>query len=340
MSDYYGVLGVAKSASQDDIKTAYRKLALKHHPDQNKDKNASDKFKTINEAYSVLSDPDKKHQYDTYGRVGPQQAQYQQQPEYSDFGDFFSEIFRGFGTSSRTRGKRQGEDVRVNIAITLEEACKGVEKQIKFTRETWCTACKGVGGNGTTCRACNGQGRVNRRNSFISIAETCPTCHGRKVEIKNKCSHCHGRGYSSENRTISISIPAGTTNQVFAVKGEGCLTDPNMVRGDLHVGIGAKPHAVFHREGNDLFCTKNITFSQACAGDKIDVKTVYGETISLKIPAGTQFKQTFRIPKKGVPTEFGSYGDLMVAVNIDVPSNLSPESIKLLKEFEQSTAKK
>lgn len=346
--DYYEVLGVAKSASSDDIKKAYRKLAKKYHPDVNPgNKEAEAKFKEINEAYSVLSDEQKRSQYDRFGH-----AAFDGTGGFGDFSDFgfggLDDIFEsfmggGFGRSRAKRGGPQrGNDIQHALEISFEEAAFGAAKEISVTRLQNCPVCSGTGAKpGTspeTCRHCHGTGQIKYSQStvfgqFVNV-KTCEYCHGEGKVITHPCENCHGRGRISKTSHISINIPAGIDDsQTISLRGEG---EPGLrggPAGDLYVTIHIRPHPIFRREGYNVICDVPISFSQAALGAEIDIPTIDGIT-RFTIPEGTQTATVFKLKGKGIKNlRNTSRGDQYIRVNIEVPKKLSPKQKELLKQF-------
>ncbi len=337
--DYYDVLGVARSASPNDIKKAYRQLALKYHPDRNKDtQEAEEKFKEVTEANNTLSDPETRQKYDMFGHAGTNAQPNPVGWPSSGFGDIFASFF------NKTRQPQQGEDVRIELVITLEDVAKGIEKQISFNRHTQCNTCKGLGGECVPCASCNGQGRHRmRQGGFMTFETPCPNCKGRKVQITKLCTECNGRGQKIDNKVISVRIPPGIDeNEVFLIRGEGSLTNSSLPRGDLHCHVRIKQHKYFTRHGINLVCKKKISFTEACLGSTTTVKTIYDDSIKLRIPPGTQVGQVFKIPNKGLPgnhKSVGQIGSLFIETELSIPQNISQKAMALLKEFEAETSK-
>lgn len=345
--DYYEVLGVNRGASPDDIKSAFRQLARKLHPDVNKEHDAEERFKEINEAYAVLSDTEKKAVYDRYGHAGLNGMG--GAPDFStiDFSDIFEEFF-GFGGSGRRRSRnqpRRGADLNLAITLTFEEAVFGVDKEIEFTRDEVCTTCRGSGAqpgtSPTRCTTCEGRGEVRQvRNTFLGSmvqVTTCPTCNGQGEVISSPCATCHGRGL--ERRTIkkTVTIPGGVDNDTqIRLPGEGqpgVFGGPN---GNLYVEIQVRPHKFFHRKGNDIHLDLNINIAQAALGAEIEVPTIDG-TATLHIPGGTQPGKIFTLKGKGVPfLRTNGRGDQLVIVNVAVPTRLSAEQRKLFEQLAQT----
>mgnify|MGYP001157845237 FL=1 len=355
MKDYYEILNVSRDASQDEIKSAYRKLAKKYHPDLNpNDKEAEQKFKEINEAYEVLSDPEKRKRYDMFGEAGANgQGGYSQ--DFGGFGDIFDDIFDiftgGFGrTSQRSRdyGPVRGADLRYELTLEFEEAVFGVEKEIQIRRAESCGTCDGTGvkpgSSKETCSKCNGTGEIRYAQrtpfgQFVRVA-TCDACGGSGEIIKEKCETCNGRGKVLKNRRIKVKIPAGVdTGSVISVRGEGEAGERGGPPGDLYVYINVKPHKIFKREGNDLYLTVPISFTEACLGAEIEVPTLEGiEKFSL--PAGTQTGEVFKLKNMGVPNLRGvGRGDLYFEVQIQVPKKLTERQKQLLLELDKEFGK-
>ncbi|RMG57506.1 MAG: molecular chaperone DnaJ [Deltaproteobacteria bacterium] len=343
--DYYRILGVPRDASLDEIKKAFRKLALKYHPDRNPgDKEAEERFKEINEAYHVLSDPEKRRMYDLYGTTmgsGTSEGF-----GFSDFGfnvggfeDIFSEFFGDiFGRSSRSRAQR-GADLRYRLEITFEEAARGAQKEIRFPRQETCPDCGGNGArNGTaveTCPVCGGRGQVSYQQGFFSVTRTCSRCRGEGRTIREYCPRCKGSGTVMREKKITVRIPPGVDNETrLKVRGEGEPGKYGGPPGDLYVVISVKPHPLFQREGNNVICEVPITFPQAALGAEIEIPTLEGKE-KLKIPAGTQTGTEFVLRGKGFPVLNGyGRGDFVVRVIVEVPKRLTKRQKELLREFE------
>ncbi|MCC2638346.1 MAG: chaperone protein DnaJ [Moraxellaceae bacterium] len=349
--DYYEVLGVAKTASADEIKKAYRKLAMKHHPDRNPDdKSAEDKFKEANEAYEMLSDEDKRAAYDRHGHAGVD-------PNmggggfggagggsFSDiFGDVFGDIFGGGGGGGRG-GQRvnRGSDLRYTLELDLEEAVRGTTVQIRVPKLSTCEVCDGSGAKkGTfpeTCRTCAGNGQVRMQQGFFSVAQTCPTCRGRGKTIKDPCNACHGQGRVEKAKTLEVKIPAGVdTGDRIRLSGEGEAGPNGGPSGDLYVQVSVRAHKIFERDGADLYCEVPISFADAALGGELEVPTLEGR-VKLKIPEGTQTGKLFRLRGKGVaPVRGGGQGDLLCRIVVETPVHLSKRQKELLREFQQDT---
>ena len=362
--DYYEVLGVSRDASEDEIKKAYRKLAMKYHPDKNPDnKEAEEKFKEASEAYEVLSDKEKRQLYDQYGHAGIDQQfgnggfswnDFSHFDDISDlFGGGFSSIFDtlfGGGFSSRSRESQrysnQGENIQIDLALTLKEIALGTEKKVRITVKDICDQCRGTGsadGKAETCPQCHGTGQVRTvRQSLFgqmqSISE-CPSCRGEGKIIRNKCPKCMGEGRISKNKEINVKIPAGVEeNQVIRLRGQGNVGPRNGSYGDILVVIHEKPDELFERDGNNIILELPITVTQAVLGDEVIVPTLTG-TAKMKIPPGTQSGRIFRLRGQGIKG-LNSYsrGDLLVKIKVVVPTKLSREEMELynrLKEFDK-----
>lgn len=350
--DYYAVLGVSKGASEAELKSAYRNLAKKHHPDANKEKGSQEKFKEINEAYQVLSDPSKRSNYDQFGSAeGPQFGGGGGFSGAQDFGDIFgnfSDIFEGFGfggrssRQSQTPSRRRGEDIRVDTSITLEEAAKGVEKEIHIRHLTACETCSGTGSRGKkaaeSCKTCGGRGEVRQTRQTMlgnmSTVTACPTCHGEGQTITDPCGDCGGTGRSARSKTMNVKIPAGVDEgSKLRVTGEGNIGQRGGERGDLYVYIDVKRHAQFERDGSDIHSPLNVTYAQSAIGDEIDVNTLQG-VMKLKIPPGTQSQTVMRLKGKGMPhLQHHGAGDHYVVIHVETPKNLSPEERTVLEYF-------
>ena len=352
--DYYDILGVDKSADAQAIKKAYRKLAMKYHPDRNPDnKEAEEKFKEVNEAYEVLSDENKRRTYDQFGHqgvngqggFGGQGFGGQGFGGFEDiFGDVFGDIFGGgFGNSrTRRRGPERGSDIRHSINISFEEAAFGKKTSIKLNRSEECSECNGsgtkVGTSKKTCPTCNGAGEVRtvQRTPFGNIASSriCSTCEGEGEVIESPCPKCSGRGSTRKVKTIEVDIPAGIDDgQMIKLSGQGEIGNKGGPRGDLYLVINVERHPLFTREGTDIHFEMPITFVQAALGDEIEVPTLDGK-VKYKVPEGTQTGTVFRLREKGIPRIRGnSRGDQYVKVVVDVPKKLNESQKDILREF-------
>lgn len=348
--DYYEILGLDKSASAEDIKKAYRKLAKKYHPDVSTEKDAEKKFKEVQEAYDVLSDSQKKAQYDQFGHQAPGGGFGQGGFSSSGFGDFdFSDIFSSFfgGGASRSRptqrnAPRKGSDIRKVMTVTFEESVFGKKEKIKVPVYDECHVCHGSGAQSKsdikTCSRCNGNGQVIMEEQTIfgrtRTRATCPSCGGTGKEIKNKCTNCNGEGVERVTKTVEVKVPAGIdNNQHIRLPGYGNKGQNGGPNGDLYILIKVKPSDEFVRQGDDIIVTQPITFSQAALGDEIKVKTVYGD-VMLTIPAGTQSESKFRLRGKGMTNvRTKQKGDQHVIITVATPKKLSAEQKKLFEEL-------
>jgi molecular chaperone DnaJ len=338
--DYYEVLEVERGADADSITKAYRKLAMKHHPDRNAgDSESEDKFKEAAEAYDVLRDPDKRARYDRYGHAGLEG--FNGAPHFNNardvfnvFGDLFADLFGG----GHRGGPHPGRDLQYQLEIDLAEAAKGVRKTFTIPREELCPECGGSGAKrGTrpaTCRRCDGHGVVIQRQGFFSVQRTCPGCGGQGVVITDPCGHCHGAGRVSVRRTIDVNIPPGVDTGIrVRVPGEGEPGDPGAPRGDLFVVVRVREHPLFQRDGNHLVCQVPITFSQAALGAEIDVPTLDG-AIKHPLPRGVQSGEVLRVTGQGMPNiRGGRRGDLLVQVVLETPRNLTKRHEELFREL-------
>lgn len=345
--DYYEVLGVSKTATADEIKKAYRKLALKHHPDRNKgNKEAEERFKEAAEAYAILSDSQKRAQYDQFGHsLGGSGFQGFEGFEgaFQGFGDIFGDLFEDFfGTSShrgRSRGGSRGADLEYSVEISLEQAAQGKEVSIEFPRAERCDNCQGSGAEPgsklSVCSACNGQGEVRISQGFFTMRRTCPRCQGEGKQIEKPCTSCHGSGRVRKTRKLNVKIPAGIEDgSQLKITGEGESGERGGPRGNLYVYVSVKPHPIFERAGKDLLIEAKIAIHQAVLGTQIEVPTLDGK-VRLKIPAGTQPGSVFRLKGKGLHDlhGYGGVGDELVRINVEIPDRLSSEEKRLLEEF-------
>ena len=361
--DYYEVLGVSKGASEEEIKKAYKKLARKYHPDMNPgDKEAEEKFKEVNEANEVLSDPEKKARYDQFGFAGVDPSYGAgagggaygggMDFDFGDLGDIFGSFFGGgFGGATRSdpNAPQRGESLRTSVSITFEEACFGCEKEVIIERVEPCDECRGSGcEKGTTaevCSECGGRGVVQRRQQtplgFMSSSSPCPKCGGRGKIIHKPCKTCGGRGQVRKRKTIKVSIPAGIDNgQTISLRGQGNAGRNGGPAGDLLIVIAVRAHDIFRREGTSILCEAPITFAQAALGAELEIPTIDGK-VKYTIPEGTQSGTTFRLKGKGVPGMGGrARGDQYVTVYIETPRNLNREQKAALKKFSELLGEK
>ncbi len=360
--DYYEVLGVDKNASADEIKKAYRKLAKQYHPDLNKDNpEAAEKFKEVGEAYSVLSDSDKKARYDQFGHAGVDGSGGGgfsggfEGFDMGDLGDIFGSFFGGgggfggFGGSSRRNAPQKGRDIRASIDLTFEEAAFGCKKDVKVSRLENCSTCGGsgakVGTNAETCSRCGGRGQIrsvqNTPFGQIQTNTTCPECRGKGTVIKERCTDCQGAGKSRKSDKISINIPAGVDHgQAVRVRGKGDAGESGGPNGDLYVTINIKRHAIFEREDFDVYVEIPVSFVQATLGCELEVPTLDGKK-TLNIPEGTQSGTKFKLKDAGIPYRNGSSrGNQYVTVNVEIPKNLNQKQKDALMQFAAETNEK
>ncbi|EMI5490416.1 molecular chaperone DnaJ [Providencia stuartii] len=345
--DFYEVLGLEKNASDKDIKRAYKRLAMKYHPDRNQEnkEESESKFKEIKEAYEVLSDEQKRAAYDQYGHAAFEQGGMGGGGGFgggADFSDIFGDVFGDiFGGGRRQQRPSRGSDLQYNMELTLEEAVRGVTKEIRIPTLESCDVCHGSGAKpGTsadTCPTCHGMGQVHMRQGFFSVQQPCPTCHGRGKVIKDPCNKCHGHGRVERYKTLSVKIPAGVdTGDRVRLSGEGEAGENGAPAGDLFVQVHVLPHNIFERDGNNLHCEVPINFAIAALGGEIEVPTLDGR-VKLKIPAETQTGKVFRMKGKGVKSVRGGLqGDLMCHIVVETPVKLNEKQKELLKEFGES----
>jgi molecular chaperone DnaJ len=353
--DYYEILGVSRNATQDEIKNAYRKLALKYHPDRNKSPDAEGKFKEMSEAYAVLSDQEKRRQYDTAGREGVYQK-YGQEEIFrgADFSEIFSDMGPGFGGVDDLfgqlfgrggEGPRQGADLTYRLQLRLEDVVSDLTREIEVPRTEVCETCRGTGAaQGTsrrTCTQCNGSGRVQRVQSTgfarIMRAESCSRCGGRGYLIGSPCSECRGSGTSRKVRRIRVVVPAGVDDgHTLRLRGEGEVGENGTPSGDLYVVISIPPHSVFKRKDSDIYVDTKINAIEAILGTEVRVPTLYGDVV-ISIPSGTQPGSLFRVKGKGLPRLDSTWkGDEFVAVSVVIPRNPSGTQRELLKKYAEA----
>ncbi len=339
--DYYEVLGVGRDASEQDLKSAYRKLAHQYHPDKNPNQEAEDRFKEASEAYEVLSDPDKRARYDRFGHANGQSP-------FDPFGfggaasvnDIFGEIFgEMFGGGRRSRGRSRGSDLRYHLEVSFEEAAFGSTARLEIPRPKRCDACKGSGARpGTSpraCPTCGGAGEIRLTQGFFSVARTCHHCNGAGRVIAEKCSACGGAGATREKATVEVKVPPGVdTGTRLKLSGEGEPAPiPGGQAGDLYVVVQVREHPIFRREDTEVVCDMPISFTQAALGAQVDVPTLDGP-VKMKIPAGTQSGKVLRMKGKGIPSlGGGSRGDQHVRILVETPTHLTKEQREMLERF-------
>ncbi|PIP03192.1 MAG: molecular chaperone DnaJ [Zetaproteobacteria bacterium CG12_big_fil_rev_8_21_14_0_65_54_13] len=348
--DYYEVLGVAKDADENTVKRAYRKLAMKYHPDRNPDDTkAAENFREVTEAYEVLSDATKRARFDQYGHAGvDDQMQdfwrggagggFQDSHAFRDFGDLFGDVFGDVLGGGGQRAAR-GADLRYNLAMSLEEAANGKEVELDIPKHVGCDTCHGSGArpgtNPVPCSTCGGHGQVQMQQGFFAVRRTCPACHGSGTRIESPCISCGGAGRVKSNKKLKVKVPAGVYDGAqVRVTGEGEIGQQGTKPGDLYIVISLKKHSIFERDGADLHCTMPVTFPQATLGAEVDAPTLDGR-VKIRIPAGTEGGRVFRLRGHGVPDirVSGHKGDLYVRVQIAVPKKMSGRQEDLLRQF-------
>ncbi len=351
-ADFYDTLGVAKSADEKELKSAYRKLAMQYHPDRNQgDASAEGKFKELNEAYETLRDPQKRAAYDRFGHAafenggGGGQGGFGGAGGFADiFEDIFGEMMGGRGRRA-PNGRERGADLRFNMEITLEEAYAGKTAQVRVPSSIACDVCSGTGAKPgtqpTTCGTCNGAGRVRASQGFFSVERACPTCNGRGTIIKDPCTKCSGQGRINQERSLSVNIPAGIEDGTrIRLAGEGEAGSRGGPAGDLYIFISIKPHQFFQRDGADLYCKVPISMTTASLGGQFEVATLDGTQTRVKVPEGTQYGRQFRLKGKGMPVlRQSAMGDLYIQIDIETPQNLTSRQRELLEEFEKLSSK-
>jgi molecular chaperone DnaJ len=349
--DYYEVLGVQRGASEAELKSAFRKLAMQHHPDKNPgDKDAELKFKELNEAYQVLSDADKRAAYDRFGHQAFQNGGGAGGPGFGgDFSDVMSDIFESFFGEQRGRrgaanGPGRGSDLRYNLEITLEEAYKGKAATIAVPSAVSCEACSGTGAKpgskARQCPTCSGAGRVRASQGFFSIERTCPNCGGRGEVIDDPCRSCSGAGRVMRERNLSVNVPAGVEDGTrIRLAGEGEAGQRGGPTGDLYIFMAVKPHPIFQRDGADIFCRVPLGMAAAALGGEVEVPNLDGTRSRVVIPPGTQTGKQFRLKGKGMPVlRTRDMGDLYIQVAVETPQNLTRRQKELLQEFEKESS--
>ena len=352
--DFYEILGVQRNASDDEIKKSYRKLAMKYHPDRNKDDKESErKFKEVSAAYEILKDSEKRSAYDQYGHDAFRQGGMGGGQGFGDFGGGFSDIFEeffggGFGGQSRQRGPQRGNDLRYNMSVSLQEAYSGKKSQIRIPSYEGCDLCSATGSadksGPSTCSTCGGQGKVRSTQGFFSIERPCPTCGGEGSSIKNPCLKCSGTGQVKKQKTISVTIPAGVdTGTRIRISGEGEPGQRGAGNGDLYIFVEVQKDKLFEREEENIFCQIPISITTAILGGDVEVPTIEGKKARLNIPPGTQSETQFRLKGKGMSIlRQTSRGDMYVEANVEIPVNLNSKQKAILQEFEKEggTSKK
>lgn len=347
--NYYDVLGVSHTAEKDALKKAYRKLAMKYHPDQNQDNaEAEAKFKEVSQAYDVLKDPQKKAAYDQYGHDAFTQSGggHGGAGGFGNFSDIFEDMFGGGGGGGgRTAGPMRGSDMQFQMDISLEESFKGKEAKIRVPAIEKCKTCNGSGAKGSggaqSCSSCNGNGRVRAQQGFFTIERTCPTCNGEGQIIKDPCTPCHGAGRIKKEKTLQVNIPSGIDQgRRIRLAGEGEAGYKGGPPGDLYVLVGVKSHKFFKRDGANLHCRVPIPMTTAVMGSAIEVPTIDGGRSKVKIPEGTQTGQQFRLKDKGMTVlKSSSRGDMFIEIYVETPVNLDKKQKKMVKDLDETLAK-
>jgi len=352
--DFYEVLGVARGADEKTLKSAYRKLAMKYHPDRNPgDETAESNFKEVNEAYDTLKDDQKRAAYDRFGHAAFENGGFGGGgggPHGHDFASTMSDIFEEFfgvggaGGGRRSGGRERGADLRYNLDITLEEAFAGKTVEIEVPTSVTCDSCSGSGAKpGTSpsaCRTCGGAGRVRAAQGFFTLERTCPSCQGRGQVIEDACESCGGVGRTTQERSLSVNIPAGIEDGTrIRLAGEGEAGLRGGPAGDLYIFLSIKPHEFFQRDGADLYCRVPISMTTATIGGQFDVPTVAGTSSRVKVPEGTQTGKQFRLRGKGMPVmRSNQFGDMYIQVTVETPTNLTKRQRELLAEFEAESS--
>lgn len=342
--DYYEVLEIERSASTEEIKRSYKRLAFQCHPDRNPgSRDCEERFKVINEAYQVLSDPDKRARYDSFGHISAEGmfADFDLEAGFGDiFGNLFNEVFSG---AAREKAQR-GRDLRYSIELTFDEALTGCERELPIPRRVTCSGCGGSGaarGGDTTCPGCGGRGELKYSQGFFAIRRVCPGCGGTGRKIIKPCASCRGERYESSEHKVVVRVPAGISDGArLRMRGEGDSAGPHGANGDLYVDVHVEEHPLFVRDGDDLHCNVPVSFVQAALGDEVEIPVPGGKS-TITIPAGTQSGQTFRIKGKGVPRLEGKgSGDLYIDVHVEVPVKLNKKQQMLLQEFAKASEEK
>ncbi|NIP30967.1 MAG: molecular chaperone DnaJ [Candidatus Dadabacteria bacterium] len=336
--DYYEVLGVRRDASSEEIKRAFKKLAFEYHPDRNPgDDINTEKFKEINEAYQILSDDNKRAQYDSFGHISGEG--FHTDANFTNFGDLFGSLFEDVFTGGGRSRARRGRDLKYDLELSFEEAVFGISKDIEIPKHSTCSDCNGTGaepGGQTTCGSCSGTGSVNFTQGFLTISRTCTNCQGAGYVITKHCKLCEGRGHVFENKTVKVKVPAGVeTGSRLRMRGEGESGYNGGPSGDLFVEIYVKEHEFFKRQDNNIILEVPISFVQAAMGTKMEIPTIEGKE-EFKFPAGTQPGQSFKLKGKGIKDlRSRRKGDMYVISQVEVPSKLSSKQKELLKEFDK-----
>ncbi len=341
--DYYEVLGVGKQADEREIKKAYRRVAMKHHPDRNPGDAASEeKFKEASEAYEILSDSEKRNAYDQFGHAGVDPQVGRSGGFSGSFSDIFGDVFGDiFGGGRQRGGPQRGSDLRYTLDISLEDAVRGTNVKIRVPTMVTCKVCSGSGAKAgrppTTCTTCQGVGQVTMKQGFFQVQQTCPTCRGKGRVITDPCTSCHGAGRVEDVKTLSVKVPAGVdSGDRIRLSGEGEAGPAGGESGDLYVQMEVQEHAIFKRDGAHLYCDVPIAVTHAALGGELEVPTLEGR-VKLKVPPGTQTGKLFRLRGKGVkPVRGGMVGDLLCRVEVETPVNLSKKQKKLLEELQQT----
>ncbi|AWG42889.1 molecular chaperone DnaJ [Candidatus Borreliella tachyglossi] len=346
--DYYEILGLSKGASKDEIKKAYRKIAIKYHPDKNQGNKESEAlFKEATEAYEVLGDDNRRAQYDRFGHTafegggsgfGGFSSGFSGFSDiFEDFGDIFDSFFTGGRDQERGRQNTKGKDITYQIEISLEDAYFGYKNVINITKEKLCQSCFGKksekGTSPSICNMCNGSGRVMQGGGFFRVTTTCPKCHGDGKIISNPCKSCKGQGSFKNQEAIELNIPAGIDDsQQIKMRGKGSINPDNQQYGDLYIRVSIKPHRIFKRNGKDLYATLPISFTQAALGKEINIKTIAEKKVAIKIPKGTENNEQIIIKNAGMPIlQTEKFGNLILTIKIKTPKNLSYNAINLLE---------
>jgi molecular chaperone DnaJ len=348
--DYYEVLGVERTAADAEVKSAFRKLAMKYHPDRNPgDKESERKFKEINEAYDVIKDPDKRAAYDRYGHAAFEHGAGAGGAGFgadfaSTFSDIFDDLFGMTGRRGRSGGRERGADLRYNMEITLEEAFAGKAAQIRIPTSVTCEACSGSGAKAgsrpKTCPSCGGYGKIRHAQGFFTLERTCPSCQGRGEVIDNPCPSCAGSGRVTRERTLSVNVPPGVEDGTrIRLAGEGEAGTRGGPSGDLYIFLSLTPHEFFQRDGSDLHCRVPISMVTAALSGEVNVPTIDGSNARVKIPEGTQTGRRFRLQGRGMPVlRSRGYGDMYVQAVVETPQSLTKRQKELLAEFESQSS--